>query len=153
MKRCPECGESKSLEEFYRSKNASDGDSGYCKPCSLSRQREWRAKDADHLKAYERSRPKVDYETRRAAQLRREYGIEPQDFDRMVSDQGGRCAVCDEQPEPIRGRRIGLFVDHCHDTGEVRGLLCSRCNTGIGQMRDDPRIMRAAIAYVERVSA
>lgn len=56
-----------------------------------------------------------------------------------------RCAICFEAP------RLGerLAVDHCHETGVVRGLLCRRCNTGIGLLRDDPMVLNAAVAYLE----
>ncbi len=63
----------------------------------------------------------------------------------MLAEQGGGCAVCGDPPG-----RTALHVDHCHDTGLVRGLLCFRCNSAIGNLRDDPDIIAAALAYVTR---
>lgn len=58
----------------------------------------------------------------------------------MVLKQGGRCAVCGEEKK--------LHVDHCHDTGKVRGMLCFACNTGIGKLKDDPDLLLAAHRYL-----
>lgn len=77
----------------------------------------------------------------RRAHLRRQYGITLEEFDRMVLDQEGRCAVCAE-PTP------DLVVDHCHVTGVVRGLLCNSCNFGLGAFKDRPERFEAAIVYL-----
>jgi hypothetical protein len=79
--------------------------------------------------------------------LRRKYGISLADFDSMATAQGGRCAICGTG-EP-GGNYGNLHVDHCHETGAVRGLLCTRCNTGIGLLRESPVALRAAAAYIE----
>jgi hypothetical protein len=60
----------------------------------------------------------------------------------IIESQEGRCAICGTTPE------TGLFLDHCHHTGRVRGYLC-RCNTGIGLLKDNPVIVRAAAQYLE----
>lgn len=81
--------------------------------------------------------------------LRTNYGIEVADYDRMLRDQGGTCAGCDglEQDQP-RGR---LAVDHCHETGVVRGLLCIACNLAIGKLGDSPERLRRLATYLERI--
>jgi hypothetical protein len=71
------------------------------------------------------------------------YNLTPNDYDRMVSDQNGVCAICGEAPDR-------LFVDHNHSSGKVRGLLCHHCNSGIGLLKDDPALMIKAASYVER---
>ena len=63
----------------------------------------------------------------------------------MLTTRGGGCAIC-EAPPPENG---SLHVDHDHETGEVRGLLCFSCNGGIGQFQEDPLILRAAIRYLD----
>lgn len=80
-------------------------------------------------------------------QVRRLYGIAPSDYLALVERQGGVCAIC-RQPERTERNRL-LTVDHCHQTGQVRGLLCSQCNRAIGLLGDDPKKIRAAAAYVE----
>jgi hypothetical protein len=70
----------------------------------------------------------------------------------MLEAQGGCCAVC-RKPESARNKRgelLPLAVDHCHQTGKVRALLCSLCNKGIGLFGDDPALLRAAADYLER---
>ena len=65
------------------------------------------------------------------------------DYDVLFRRQRGACAICKR-----RSART-LCVDHCHATGKVRGLLCSKCNLGIGQLEDNPILVRAASAYLE----
>jgi hypothetical protein len=66
-------------------------------------------------------------------------------YDQMVAEQDGRCLICGAKPG-----RIALAVDHDHETGRVRGLLCRSCNQGLGHFRDDPDLLRSAAAYLER---
>jgi len=74
-------------------------------------------------------------------------------YDQLLVDQEHKCAIC-RQPERAQGKRKRqwLSVDHDHTTGRVRGLLCYRCNLAIGNMRDDPELFLAAIAYLRKVS-
>ncbi len=73
------------------------------------------------------------------------YKITDADFARMAKEQGHGCAICGGQP--TKGR---LAVDHCHESGTVRGLLCERCNMALGLLDDDTDRMRKAADYVER---
>jgi hypothetical protein len=77
--------------------------------------------------------------------LLRNYGITRAEFNALVEAQGGKCAIC-------RGDRIGpglvLHTDHCHETGRVRGLLCSRCNTAVGLLKNDPALADALAVYL-----
>lgn len=76
-----------------------------------------------------------------------QYGITRADFDRMYLEQDGKCAVCGKPQDG--GRR--LSIGHSHETGRIRGLLCRRCNLGIGHLHDDPDLLRKAIAYLVKV--
>lgn len=69
-----------------------------------------------------------------------------EDYDQLLLDQNNGCAVCGKSPED-NGKR--LAVDHNHTTGEVRGLLCNNCNTGLGQLGDNPATLRLALRYLE----
>lgn len=71
-------------------------------------------------------------------------------YDQMFEAQNGVCKICGN-PETHRrnGRIKALAIDHCHKTGVIRGLLCCDCNTGIGKLKDDPRVLRQAAEYLE----
>lgn len=77
------------------------------------------------------------------AHLRRKYGITPEDTKSMLESQGGVCPICGQL-------KSKMCVDHCHSTGAVRGILCDRCNKGIGHFCDDPSLLEAAIRYLRK---
>jgi phage-related minor tail protein len=81
----------------------------------------------------------------RDKRLRWIYGISLEEYDAMLDRQGGVCAICKRKPDEGKA----LFVDHCHVTGRVRGLLCGKCNSVLAFGNDDPDILRAAIAYLQ----
>lgn len=85
--------------------------------------------------------------------LRRKYGLSSAEYEQMLVAQSGLCAICRE-PETYVGRHgtPKLAVDHDHQTGVVRGLLCWNCNVTIGKMGDDPKLLRAAADYLERTA-
>lgn len=75
--------------------------------------------------------------------LKYRYGIDYADYLTMSEEQNGQCAICGVTVDP-------LHVDHCHETGVVRGLLCGPCNTSLGGFKDDPSILQRAIAYLDK---
>jgi hypothetical protein len=86
--------------------------------------------------------------------LKRMFGLTVEQYDAMFAEQKGCCAICGQrETHIIRGRKLSLAVDHCHSAGHVRGLLCSKCNTGLGSFRDDPVLLQAAIEYLARRGA
>lgn len=112
-------------------------------------QRKWRA-DAENkhsIREYDANRYANDPDHRRRMRNRnllRWYGITLEEYEQMIVDQNGRCAICDEA-------FVGSpHVDHCHQTGTLRALLCPLCNKGLGQFRDDLNFLRQAVAYLER---
>lgn len=68
------------------------------------------------------------------------YGVTPENYSRLLVLQNGRCAICRNKAK--------LYIDHCHSTGKIRGLLCSMCNLGLGHFKDSPDIMNTAIEYL-----
>jgi hypothetical protein len=83
----------------------------------------------------------------REEHLKRLYGITCADYDRMLLEQNGVCAICGTT-EP--GHKKNYFcVDHCHATGKVRKLLCSACNVGLSRFKDNPELLRKAALYLE----
>jgi hypothetical protein len=98
-------------------------------------------------KSPHRRRLHADAERRRRRLL--QYGLTTEQYAEMLRRQGGVCAICGGTSARADGDG-SLVVDHDHATGAVRALLCNLCNAGIGHLRDDPRIMRAAIEYIEK---
>lgn len=89
---------------------------------------------------------------RRDAWLRSHYGITLIEYEEMCAKQNGRCAICkqvQEHPDRWKSPYRRLRVDHDHVTGKVRGLLCHHCNAGIGHLKDDPDVLRAAVRYLD----
>lgn len=87
----------------------------------------------------------------RRSLLKRKYGLTLGDYGRMLAEQGGTCAICGAGPDSERNHRFtSLAVDHDHETGQVRGLLCSMCNRGIGVIGDHN--LAAAAAYIQKMS-
>jgi hypothetical protein len=123
---CPDCGETKPLDEFPRSQNDTSGRHRYCKPCHNARGQETK---------------KRLYGGSREYHLRHRYGIGQASFDFMLAMQGDACAIC-RAPDP-------QHVDHDHRTGQVRGILCFNCNGGLGQFRDNPEFLAGAITYLK----
>lgn len=80
---------------------------------------------------------------------RKKYGLSPDDFRRLVESQGGLCAVCSVTLVDGSGLAASACVDHCHATGRVRGILCNRCNTGLGLFEDSAASLEAAIRYLK----
>jgi len=78
----------------------------------------------------------------------RRYGIEMQEYRRLLLKQNSVCAIC-RKPERTERNNL-LTIDHDHVSGHVRGLLCSHCNRAIGLLQDEPKIIAAAAAYVQR---
>lgn len=117
---CTLCKTEKSMDEF-------DGKTVYyCKPCR---------------KTY-RSNPK-EQRAARARHLRRFFKLSLTEFEALSEKQNGRCAICGVVPSEV------LRVDHSHEEGHIRGLLCDRCNVGLGAFKDNPSILMQAVKYLE----
>lgn len=163
-KQCSRCDTVKPVDEFSAMSSAGDGLQPACRACSRSYSKAYHAdpeKREDYL-AKKRLRYEANAEEIRAKAresyranperfalasrrhlMKKKYGLTLEDFDRMVADQDSKCAIC---RSVFDGRP---HVDHCHSTGGMRELLCSRCNLAIGQFEDDPDLLRSAAGYVE----
>jgi hypothetical protein len=122
---CPDCERVLPLSVFVRTIASATGYSAYCKPCHNRRSRASREKHGGS----------------RTYHLTRRYGITAAEADHLLSLQGGLCAICRIAP--------AQHVDHDHETGVVRALLCFNCNGGLGQFKDDPLLLHLAAFYVE----
>jgi len=127
-KPCPDCGVDARVLFYLDS--AGRKTNAHCRECHKKRcNSRWHSKSQQE---------------KQASRVRAMYGIDPEKYLQMHEDQQGRCAICGEIPTTKRG----LHLDHCHETGKVRGLLCHGCNVGIGSLRDDPELLLKAIDYL-----
>lgn len=115
---------------------------------------EARADRAAYMREWQRKKRAKNSYYLKNSDLKRTYGVTIDWYNEQHSKQGGLCFICD-QPETaiIRGKPIALAVDHCHDTGIVRGLLCRACNNAIGALRHNPVLLRKAADYLEKASS
>lgn len=83
-----------------------------------------------------------------AYKMKDAYGLELNDYYALVTKQNGLCAICGEKPKQITGKSRRLHIDHDHATGKIRGLLCHKCNNGLGCMDDNIQKLESAIKYL-----
>jgi hypothetical protein len=125
---CPDCGEDK-RDMFYLNARGNKTNAR-CREChKLYCNANWHAKTPIE---------------KQASRVRTMYGMDPQDYIAMHEQQAGKCAVCQNEPTTQRG----LHLDHCHETGAIRGLLCHNCNVALGCFNDSPALMMRAIKYL-----
>ena len=93
------------------------------------------------------SRERYDPEKSRNERLRRRYGIDSNEYEKILKRQGKGCGICGKK----RDSKIrSLAVDHCHTSGRVRGVLCTNCNNLLGRAKDSVKVLKKAIKYLER---
>ncbi len=139
MKTCTKCNEQKSIEEFHRDRRKPDGHLAQCKPCRAETNKRWWKANPE----YDKARYWSDPESHRERHLIRKYGVDLAAYEKMLSNQKGKCAICGKEQERA------FDVDHDHKTGRVRGLLCSNCNRMLGHAQDNPQKLIAASKYLE----
>jgi hypothetical protein len=134
---CTKCNKTKAKHEFLLRKNTIKTYS-WCKDCMKENTHDWRMNRGGKLKEKERN-------------LKR-YGLTMKDYQSMLTSQNHVCAIC-HNPETFKSRNhtiAQLAVDHCHQTGKIRALLCRRCNQLLGQVNDDVHMFQVCIDYLNR---
>ena len=141
MKWCGSCKTVQPIENFAKNKSQSDGMQGFCRSCGKIKQSEWRIEN----------REKANMIAAKCHRKKR-FGIDNTVYEQMLQDQDERCAICHEKciAKTINGVQKSLAIDHCHRTGKIRGLLCTRCNTALGLFEDNLEKIKAAIDYLEK---
>lgn len=154
MKWCYKCETSKSREEFHRCKKSNDGYQYMCRDCRRShgqtpKAKAWRREYSGRAESKalakanrEKNKPRIKENA-----LKRKFGMSEFDYQAILSKQRGHCALC-LATEESQGKR--LAVDHCHETGDNRGLLCQQCNTGLERVETVPAWAVLAVAYLEK---
>lgn len=161
MKICKKCNINKELSQFSTHHTNLDGLAGSCKECSRlygkkwygqnkeksnATSKKWRLKNPKRIKELLSRWQKNNPHRKRTYRLKTLYGITIEDYSSMLNDQDYKCKICSK----LHNDSSVLHVDHDHISGAVRGLLCSRCNTMLGNAKDDPIILANAIAYLKK---
>ena len=146
-KTCIKCNQNKPLDKFPKRKDRKDGRLGTCKTCENLRKKKY-AYTGDQWKAY---------------RLKKKFGMSLDDYASMLEKQNHRCAICqthiDDYVSQCEGSKSiyaqrkskqNFSVDHCHNTGKIRGLLCYNCNLMLGNAKDDPDLLLKAIEYLKQ---
>ncbi len=136
MKICLSCKEMRPLTEFHNYKKHShrDGKKSYCKSCESKRYKKWRVSKLEEL----RYKDRVLYYTRK-------YNFSIEEAEAFLENRLGICEICKENSL--------LVVDHNHKTNKVRGFICSHCNSAIGYIRENIKICKNIILYLEKYNA
>ncbi len=159
VKTCTRCGNEKPIDAYRHGQGYRNGVHSECKSCENERLQAWRKANPERARqqnarsnakrrmngtGYYSGDPGIAMR-RRSAHLKRKYGISLEQEQQMRTAQGDGCAAC--------GEKAILHVDHCHTTGQVRGLLCDNCNRSAGCVRDDAARLRALADYLDNPPA
>ena len=142
MKTCTRCLLTKPLKDFTASRATKDKRGAWCKTCG-----------AEAKRLYYAEHPGLQLQTARKSFLKKRYGLTLEEYQAMWDAQRGVCAICGavETSKPFaNGATSSLSVDHNHSTGEVRALLCNRCNRGLGMLGDNLVLLRSVVTYLEK---
>lgn len=144
-KTCNKCKNTKLASEFFKDKGISDGLSTVCKDCKTETTRIWRENNRDKYNQNMREFRANNKEWAKNTDLMRTHGISLEDYNKMLKDQNGVCAMCAKPPQ---GKRP-LVVDHNHATGKVRQLLCYGCNRAL-HMLENQVLFEAGKKYLKK---
>lgn len=174
MKQCTRCKRTKPLTEFSPRKGVPDGRAYRCKTCqnevvkdayvpterSQRRRSDWETRTKvcstcnvrKSFDDYSKRAGRRDYQSYCKScdsdyQRLKKYGLSKQGFDELLEQQDGCCASCGDVITFGTGK---FAVDHCHGSGQVRGILCSQCNLALGYLKDDPDRISRLLAYISR---
>ena len=149
-RKCSYCGREKPEQDFYPHNHSR------CKKCLNERLRQYRKSHPDKVTQWNRvkwKKNKADkaFMAKKSARDKRlrpqKHGMTPDSYNELFAKQGGCCAICGKHQSL---ERKGLCIDHCHKTGVIRGLLCDRCNQGLGRFNDDAELCIKAYTYLRR---
>lgn len=141
MKHCNGCNLDKPITDFHLNRQSPDGHESKCKSCKSAYNR-WLAKNPAEVRKFNNG--KLKKKTIRT-DVCKKYGITSDDYDEMLIEQNGVCGICGQPPTTRR-----LCIDHDHETGIVRGLLCNECNVALGASKDSISVLQRMINYLTK---
>jgi hypothetical protein len=162
LKVCKKCGVEKTLSGFYKNKECSFGHENICKKCRNAHTvknrdktkhnknaKVWRDKNIEKVREQDSVRYHNAPERWKNQHYVSRYGITLEQATQLLIKQFGQCLICNKEISVEIGVPNTAHVDHCHDSGAVRGLLCSHCNTGLGLFGDNRQNLLNAVRYLD----
>lgn len=153
MKTCTKCKTTLPLDKFGPHKRSKDRLKYWCRPCEAAGVKA--TADSEARNKYNREYYAANRTKERKCSRLARYGLTQEQFDTMWLGQAGKCAVCGQAMLDIDDYDSGnsrpanaCCIDHCHDTGQVRGLLCIPCNLMLGYAKDNKDTLASAIRYL-----
>lgn len=147
-KTCSRCLVEKPFSEYFKDNKRKIGIRCKCKNCCAEETKSWRNKNRSEYNNYAAAWRAKNPGRQHATDIKRNYGLTIERYNEMLTAQACQCKICGRQHDPSlkRGR---LYVDHCHKSGAVRGLLCGACNSAIGYFEDNLQTIENALAYLK----
>lgn len=142
MRKCNACTIEKPISEFHRDSKSKDGIARTCRTCRLIQNKKWQSNNPERAKKCWKKSSKKRYN--REEKRLKKYNLTKEIYQELKIFSNNQCNICEQNFVPYE------YIDHCHTTGKIRGLLCGKCNTAIGSMRDNPILLRKAAEYVEK---
>lgn len=146
---CKRCGIEKEISLFSPLPRNKTRTKASCKECESTRLANWYKDNQDKQYVYGKRWRDANPDKVRNSKLRCRYGISVDKYSEMATVQEHRCAICLRLCEPSDGR-VNLVVDHCHDTGVVRELLCIHCNHALGSIGDNAEVALRMASYLDK---
>jgi hypothetical protein len=143
LKPCSQCKKEQPLSEFSPNKQTWDRLTSWCRRCQAALAKATRAANLEEMRAKSRA----GYPAWKDAYLLRTYGLTPEDVRMLWASQANCCAACGTD---LLTTKYRAHIDHDHDTGAVRAVLCHRCNVALGMLEDSPERVGALLAYIQR---
>ncbi len=165
MKTCNKCKIPKEEKEFYKNSHSSDGLKSICKTCTSVSAKNYYDNNIEQVKEYSRNHHLINKEENnkrnrerfhknpelKRKQRLRPYKITQDQFDILMEVSGYKCNICSlSQKDNKLIFKKDLSIDHCHKTGQVRGILCTSCNLGLGYFKDNRSLLNKATKYLEK---
>ena len=149
MKQCTKCAVEKPLISFSKDKRQASGYFYYCKDCCAAKDKARYGKNSEEMGKAAKAHYAANRKKVRNQHLKKMYGIDLTIYDEMRKQQLFSCLICNTHEDALP---VSLYVDHCHTTGRVRGLLCRDCNFLLGLAKDNKETLDKAIKYLNKDS-
>lgn len=138
---CNKCNQDKPKEEFIFMKADTTSRNRWCKSCRSDYLKEYRSRDT-----YQNNQRPRALKRLRVYNLQKNYGLSEEEYNKLFNKQHGECAICGTEQKDLRHK---LSVDHNHTSNKIRGLLCGKCNRGLGYFKDSKTLLNSAIKYLD----